>query len=130
MNDRQTRFVESYLAEPNATSAAIKAGYSKKTAYSIGQRLLKTVEVQNRLKGRVQEAIITADEILADVREIAKKKSARDSDRLKAYELLGKHLAMWIDKSEGKMDVSVSETNVVRPTIPDAVTDDVNGYSN
>ncbi|WP_239255539.1 terminase small subunit [Listeria ilorinensis] len=38
-------FVAAYMATFNATKAAIEAGYSKKTAYSIGNKLLKKVEV-------------------------------------------------------------------------------------
>lgn len=45
MNDKQRAFVREYLIDRNATQAAIRAGYSEKTAYSIGQRLLKNVEV-------------------------------------------------------------------------------------
>lgn len=99
-------FVESYLANPNATEAAKKAGYSEKTAYSSGQRLLKDVEVRELVDKRISDAIITADEILTGVKEIALN-SERDSDRLKGYELLGKHLAMWTDRSEAKVETKV-----------------------
>ena len=44
MNDRQKRFVEEYLVDFNATQAAIRAGYSPKTAYSIGNENLKKPE--------------------------------------------------------------------------------------
>jgi len=46
LNDKQKRFAEEYIIDLNATQAAIRAGYSEKTAYSQGQRLLKHVEVQ------------------------------------------------------------------------------------
>src|SRR3954470_18249966 len=105
LNKRQRLFVEAYLAEPNATQAALKAGYSQKTAYSHGQRLLKNVEISEAVEKRVEDAVITANEILNDVKNIAKT-SERDGDRLKAYELLGKHLKLWTDKTEltGKDD--------------------------
>jgi phage terminase small subunit len=45
VHQRRTRFIKEYLLDQNATRAAIKAGYSKKTAYSQGSRLLKDVEV-------------------------------------------------------------------------------------
>lgn len=45
LTPRQHRFVQEYLIDLNATQAAIRAGYSKKTAYSQGQRLLKHVDV-------------------------------------------------------------------------------------
>ncbi len=46
MNDKQRRFVEEYLIDLNATQAAIRAGYSAKTAKQQGQRLLTNVDVQ------------------------------------------------------------------------------------
>ena len=46
LNDKQARFVEEYLIDLNATKAAERAGYSEKTAYSQGQRLLKHAEIQ------------------------------------------------------------------------------------
>ena len=40
LNPRQRQFVAEYLVDKNATQAAIRAGYSKKTAYSIGEENL------------------------------------------------------------------------------------------
>lgn len=50
MTPRQEKFCVEYLIDLNATQAAIRAGYSDKTAYSMGQRLLKNVEIQSRIK--------------------------------------------------------------------------------
>jgi phage terminase small subunit len=55
MNDKQRAFVREYLIDRNATQAAIRAGYSEKTAYSIGQRLLKKVEVAEAIKAGESE---------------------------------------------------------------------------
>jgi len=49
---RQARFAELYVLYGNATQAAIEAGYSKKTAYSQGQRLLKNVEIQKAIANK------------------------------------------------------------------------------
>lgn len=49
LTPRQQAFVAEYLIDLNATQAAIRAGYSKKTAYSQGQRLLKYAEVQDAI---------------------------------------------------------------------------------
>ncbi|KMS59145.1 terminase [Novosphingobium barchaimii LL02] len=46
MNDKQRRFAAEYLVDLNATQAAIRAGYSAKTAKQQGQRLLTNVDVQ------------------------------------------------------------------------------------
>jgi phage terminase small subunit len=48
-NAKRERFCQEYIVDLNATQAAIRAGYSKKTAYSQGQRLLNFVEVKARI---------------------------------------------------------------------------------
>lgn len=55
MNARQIKFCYEYASSGNATQSAILAGYSKKTARSIGQRLLTNVDVQSFLKQLAQE---------------------------------------------------------------------------
>ena len=55
MNERQKHFADEYIISKNATQSAIKVGYSKKTAYSIGQRLLKKVEISEYIKKRTEE---------------------------------------------------------------------------
>lgn len=50
LDDRQQRFVDACLCEPNATRAAIKAGYSPRTARSQGHDLLKEPEIADALR--------------------------------------------------------------------------------
>ena len=68
LTPKQERFVNEYVKEPNATQAAIKAGYSAKTAGVIGANLLKNVkvsaEVEKRLRDIKSESIADANEIL------------------------------------------------------------------
>ena len=68
LNERQKVFVDFYIQSCNATEAAKMAGYSPKTAYSIGQRLLKNVEVSDAISERLRELeserIATDKEIL------------------------------------------------------------------
>ena len=52
LNPKQQRFVEEYLLDLNATQAAIRAGYSAKTAKQQGQRLLTNVDVLEALNGQ------------------------------------------------------------------------------
>ena len=49
MTPKQIRFINEYLIDSNATQAAIRAGYSKKTAYSIGQENLKKPEIKRKI---------------------------------------------------------------------------------
>lgn len=50
MNDKQKHFADEYIISRNATQSAIKAGYSDKTARSIGQRLLTKVDISEYIK--------------------------------------------------------------------------------
>ena len=106
LNAKQNRFVEEYPVDINATQAAIRAGYSKKTAYSIGQRLLKDVEIQEAIqkamKDRSERTGITQDKVVEELGKVAfaEAHDYTDADlkygnKLKALELLGKHLGMF-----------------------------------
>ena len=68
---RQSRFVDEYLIDLNATQAAIRAGYSEKTAKSQGQRLLTNVDIesaiQQRMKDREQRTEVTQDRVLREL---------------------------------------------------------------
>lgn len=122
MNKRQERFVLEWLRDMNATKAAIRAGYSERTAYSIGQRLLKNVEIQTAIKEfheqRQRESIATVldveeflsetmrgehkEEVVTSVgegkgvfhNEIVRKQVSM-KDRIRAAELLGKRFGMF-----------------------------------
>lgn len=104
MNVRQQKFCDYYLQSGNATEAAIKAGYSKKTAYSIGQRLLKNVEIEKYLSEHQQKAhnsrIATAEEVLEFLSGTMRNEEIGRKERLKAAELLGKRYALFEDRRE------------------------------
>ncbi len=52
---KQERFIQEYLIDLNATQAAIRAGYSAKTANEQGSRLLANVKVRTRMEERMAE---------------------------------------------------------------------------
>ena len=58
LTDRQLRFVEEYVKDYNATQAAIRAGYSEKTAHNSGHRNVKNGEIQEKIK-ELQELMRT-----------------------------------------------------------------------
>lgn len=62
-------FAAEYVIDFNATQAAIRAGYSVKTAYSQGSRLLKNVEVQAEIERHMQLRKMKADEVLVRLAE-------------------------------------------------------------
>lgn len=90
MNDKQERFALEYQKDCNATQAAIRAGYSEKTAYSQGQRLLKNVEVQNALRERKNELTATSDQIKKFWSDVMNDETVDLKTRLRASELLAK----------------------------------------
>ena len=127
MNEKQKNFAQEYIKDKNATQAAIRAGYSEKTAYSIGQRLLKNVEIKNyindlldevrkenilsaieieeflslAIKGNIKEEVVVVEgtgDGCSDARII--KKQIGLKDRIKAAELLGKRYRLFTDKVE------------------------------
>ena len=55
MTEKQKLFCEEYLIDLNATQAALRAGYSEKTAYSIGNENLKKPEIQEYIQKRLKE---------------------------------------------------------------------------
>jgi phage terminase small subunit len=75
LNPRQKAFVQEYLVDLNATQAAIRAGYSERTARVQGPRLLSNVAVQREIeKGqdrREKRLEITADRIRRELARIA-----------------------------------------------------------
>lgn len=71
-DSKQHAFVEAYLRHFNATRAALEAGYSEKTAYSQGHRLLKNAEVRAAIESRLAAAAMSADEVLTRLSNMAR----------------------------------------------------------
>lgn len=75
LTEKQKKFVNEYLKDLNATQAAIRAGYSKKTADRIGNENLKKLEIQKyleqRMKDREKRTEITQDQVVQELAKIA-----------------------------------------------------------
>lgn len=99
LTPKQAAFVHEYLVDLNATQAAIRAGYSKKTANRIATENLSKPVIQEAIQeardAREKRSMITVEWVLAQIASIAQDEEAMQRDRLKALELLGKHLGMW-----------------------------------
>lgn len=72
---QQQKFAREYLKDRNATNAAVRAGYSKKTAYAQGSRLLKTVEIQQLVQQAGEKTLkkldVTVERVLQERARLA-----------------------------------------------------------
>lgn len=146
MTSKQKMFVAEYLVDLNATQAAIRAGYSRKSAGTAGPKLLKRADVGEAVRQAIQErerrVAVTQDMVIEELSHIAfgslrdaatwgpdglelvdsaaltpeqaagvaevsetvtsagGSKRIKRHDKVKALELLGKHLGVWTDKIE------------------------------
>ena len=132
LNEKQQRFADEYLIDLNATQAAIRAGYSERTAGAQASRLLKDVKVsayiEERMANNKEDTIASADEVMQYLTSVIRGKSrsyvlARDElgadrivekppdekERLKAAELMGKRHQLFTDKVkvDGNMPVMI-----------------------
>ncbi|HHV6017061.1 TPA: terminase small subunit [Streptococcus agalactiae] len=128
---KQKRFADEYIISANATAAAIKAGYSKKTARSIGQENLTKPDIKAYIDERIEKLesakIATQEEVLQYLTSIMRGDQQEKTlisigelgqeivdidvgakDRIKAAELLGKRYRLFTDKIE--MDISSDVT--------------------
>ena len=109
LNSKHKRFCEEYVIDLNATQAAIRAGYSKKTARSQGQRLLTNVDIQNfiqTLKAEVAERNnITIDWVVQKLKEVVDKD---EKDRVPALDKLLRHLGGYERDNDQKKEIVVS----------------------
>ena len=113
MTHRQELFIQEYIKTGNATHSTIIAGYSKKTAYSIGQRLLKNVEVEkaidNLSKNIAINNIMTAKERQEFLTSLILNNDVKVSDKLKAVDLLNKMTGEYIQKVEVNGNVKTDD---------------------
>ena len=94
LNARQKAFCEYYVACGNATEAAIKAGYKEKNARFVGCENLTKANIKEYIEELQQKAqtsrIMSAIERREFLTKIILKEDAKDTDRLKALDILNK----------------------------------------
>ena len=110
LTPKQQRFVEEYLIDLNATQAAIRAGYSEKTAKEIGSENLTKpniakaiTEAQEKLSNKAQVTVeMVVQGLLNEAKDLSE--GSTQSARVSAWAHLGKHLGMFKDKIEHSGD--------------------------
>lgn len=132
---KQQRFCDEYLIDLNATQAAIRARYSKKTAYRTGADNLKKPQIKEYIAGRMAEKeaalIANQDEVLKYLTSVLRgqsksteivieglgdgstkarkmEKEPSEKDKLKAAELLGKRYGLYTEKVEETVDMELN----------------------
>ncbi len=114
LTPKQARFVEEYLIDLNATQAAIRAGYSKKTANEQGSQLLAKLSVRQAVAEaqaiRSKRTAITQDEVIQGLKKEAtlEGEGSSHSARVSAWAHLGKHLGMFTDNLNLGGEVTVA----------------------
>lgn len=127
MTDKQKRFCEEYLKDCNGTQAAIRCGYSPRSARQQADRMMSNADIrayiQEQMDAMQKKSIASAEEVIeyltsvlrgetsseelmvegcgdgvSEVVHVQKKPS--EKDRLKAAELLGKRYALFTDKTQ------------------------------
>ncbi len=122
--EKQLNFCNEYVKDYNATQAAIRAGYSEKTAAAQASRLLKSSDVLETIKEKQRELVksscLSEEKIISDLQQILERCMSAvpvmkwDSDShsyvetglyefdskgaLNAIKLLGQHLGMFKEK--------------------------------
>jgi len=104
LTPKQAAFVREYMIDLNATQAAIRAGYKEKTAYQTGAENLRKPQIQQAIqelhKAAEEKCAVTVEWILSEIAKIAQDEEVKTADRLRALELLGKHLGLWEKRQE------------------------------
>jgi len=120
LSDKRERFCREYIVDLCASQAALRVGYSPKTAAAQASRLLTNANVQARvaeLSGAISEKLqVTAESVRQAIADIAFGDDTPIT-RLRALELLGKHLAMFTDRRGwehgGEPDLPVIKIHMV-----------------
>ena len=117
LTPKQQLFVDEYLVDLNATQAAIRAGYSPKTANEQAPRLLVNVSIQKliseAMQARSEEVERTARDVFKDIIEVTQDARSEGDHKtaLRGLELQGKHLGMFTDRVvlTAGLDISILE---------------------
>lgn len=113
LNPKQKTFVVEYLKDMNGTQAAIRAGYSAKTAASQASELLSLPKVKqfldHRLEKRARKGSATLDEVKARLTEFMNRDDIKPADSIRAGELLAKMEGGFIERIEHEVSVLTDE---------------------
>lgn len=117
LTDKQQRFVAEYLVDLNATQAAIRAGYSEKTARQVASENLSKPDIAEAIAAKAAERTaaidLSAERVLRGLFEEATRTGDGSSHgaRVSAWGLLGKYHSLFTDKIEANISADVTVTD-------------------
>lgn len=132
---KQKKFADEYIISGNATEAAIKAGYSKNSARSMGNENLTKPDIKlyidEKMKELEDKAVASQQEVLeyltrvmrgeekeavlannGDFKQEVKEISVGAKDRLKAAELIGKRYSLWTERVEVEAETVIIKDDI------------------
>ncbi len=121
MTEKQNRFIDEFMLDLNATQAAIRAGYSPKSARFQASKMLLNVDIadtlSNRQGERAKRAKVDADWVLVALKSNHEGAQAKGEygHSNKALELLGKHIGFFDKYANQDSSVNISITTPPRP---------------
>ena len=102
LTPKQAAFVTEYLVDKNATQAAKRAGYSEKCAKQQGTENLAKPAIREAIADKLgqvnKKALITAEEVIQGLTDIATGEDVSPGVRVRAYDLLGKYHQLFLDR--------------------------------
>jgi len=118
---KQEQFVAEFLKDRNATQAAIRCGYSAQSARYSGDNNLRNELVRKKIaelsKQSAESAEVSAAFVLRELRKVAEQEDVAQSTKVRALELIAKHLGMLEDRLTVKTDSLSPEQRAERVAI-------------
>ena len=112
---QQELFCYEYMKDMRVVPAFLRAGFSKKTAHVNAYKTFHKPWVQAKIaelfEERKQQAKVTAEKVISSIHQIADEAWA-DGDKqsaLRGFEMLGKHLGLFITKTDHKVAISAND---------------------
>ena len=118
LTPKQSLFIDHYIETLNGTESYLKAfgTQNRVTAATESSKLLRNpqikAEIDRRLEALRDPIIASAQQVLTFLTKIMGKEDAKDTDRIRAAELLGKRYALFTDKIDLNQQVEV-EINLI-----------------
>ena len=118
LSTRQKAFALEYLRDRNATQAAIRAGYSPRSANAQAPQLLANPRIAafiNRKSAKAAErAEVDAAFVIGELRRVAEQDDVSSAVKVRALELLGKHLGLLDERVRVSTDGLTAEQRAER----------------